>query len=45
MSEREAIERKIETCRRFLAATLDPLTIERLTALLAELELRLASLP
>jgi hypothetical protein len=44
MSEREAIEQKIQQCRRFLNAPLDPLTTERLRALLAELELELTQL-
>jgi hypothetical protein len=44
MSDQKAIEQKIEMCRRFLATALDPLTMERLTALLVELELELASL-
>jgi hypothetical protein len=44
MSEREAIEQKIQQCRRFLNVPLDPLTTERLRALLAELELELTQL-
>jgi hypothetical protein len=44
MSEHEAIRRKIEQCERSIAAALDPLTTERLQALLAELRLELAKL-
>jgi hypothetical protein len=44
MSERTDIEVKIAQCRRFLAFPTDPLTTERIKALLAELQQRLQAL-
>jgi hypothetical protein len=44
MSERKALEQRIEQCRRFMTPALDPVTTERLKGLLAELELQLAKL-